>query len=303
MRKAPVNKIIPFSLVDGPGSRCAVFFQGCGFSCAYCHNPETIQICGGCGTCAAVCPAGALSLERQGMGEEGSRPGQGEEPGLTKDGAGERGFVRWDPKLCCGCDACLKACPNSSSPRIRMMTADEVMEEIRTAMPFIQGITVSGGECTLQEAFVTELFERVKALGKTTFADTNGQRDFREMEALTRVMDKAMLDVKAWDEAAHMRLTGAGNRTVLQNLSYLGELNKLYEVRTVIVPGYLPNEETVEQVSRIIREFPETRYKLIKFRRFGVRGALREQESPDDAYMEGLAALARDAGVKNVVIT
>ena len=39
--KAPVNKIIPVSVVDGPGNRTAVFLQGCNISCAYCHNPET----------------------------------------------------------------------------------------------------------------------------------------------------------------------------------------------------------------------------------------------------------------------
>ena len=36
--KAPVNKIIPVSVVDGPGNRTAVFLQGCNISCAYCHK-------------------------------------------------------------------------------------------------------------------------------------------------------------------------------------------------------------------------------------------------------------------------
>ena len=45
-RKTPgptgaVAKILPFSNVDGPGNRFAVFFQGCPFACKYCHNPET----------------------------------------------------------------------------------------------------------------------------------------------------------------------------------------------------------------------------------------------------------------------
>lgn len=286
---APVNKIIPFSVVDGPGSRFAVFFQSCGFSCAYCHNPETMRMCTGCGACMEVCPVHALR--------------RAEEEECAVSDRSSRGDLVWDPKLCCGCDACIKACPNSSSPRIRYMTVEDVLGEIQTALPFIQGITVSGGECTLQEAFVTELFGKVKELGKTAFADTNGQRDFREMEALTRVMDKAMLDVKAWDEQAHIRLTGQSNRTVLSNLEYLGSIGKLYEVRTVIVPGYLPNEETVEQVGRIIRDFPDVRYKLIRFRTFGVKGDLREQESPSEEYMEELKQLALSRGVKEVVLT
>ena len=42
-KTATINKIIPMSLVDGPGNRTAIFFQGCNFNCSYCHNPETIK--------------------------------------------------------------------------------------------------------------------------------------------------------------------------------------------------------------------------------------------------------------------
>ena len=45
--RVPVNKIIPFSSVDGPGNRTAVFVQGCNFNCHYCHNPETWKTNGG----------------------------------------------------------------------------------------------------------------------------------------------------------------------------------------------------------------------------------------------------------------
>ena len=56
--RATVNKIIPFSCVDGPGNRTAVFLQGCNFDCRYCHNPETIQTCVHCGACKSRCPYG-----------------------------------------------------------------------------------------------------------------------------------------------------------------------------------------------------------------------------------------------------
>ena len=61
--RAPVNRIVPFSSVDGPGNRTAVFLQGCNFNCRYCHNPETIRVCTHCGACVSVCPVGALRIE------------------------------------------------------------------------------------------------------------------------------------------------------------------------------------------------------------------------------------------------
>ncbi|MFQ9695604.1 MAG: 4Fe-4S cluster-binding domain-containing protein [Zhenhengia sp.] len=60
MIEGVINKIIPFSSVDGPGNRTAIFLQGCNFNCIYCHNPETIQVCTGCGRCVGSCPKDAL---------------------------------------------------------------------------------------------------------------------------------------------------------------------------------------------------------------------------------------------------
>ena len=113
-----INKIIPFSSVDGPGNRTAIFLQGCNFDCIYCHNPETINICSNCGVCKEKCPTKAIDIID--------------------------GLVTWKKDKCCNCDECIKACKNNSSPKIQKLTADEVINEISNYKPFIQGITVSG---------------------------------------------------------------------------------------------------------------------------------------------------------------
>ena len=38
--KASINSIESFGLVDGPGIRTVLFFNGCKLRCLYCHNPE-----------------------------------------------------------------------------------------------------------------------------------------------------------------------------------------------------------------------------------------------------------------------
>jgi len=40
-----INSLQTMGLVDGPGIRSVIFFQGCSLRCAYCHNPETWE-CG-----------------------------------------------------------------------------------------------------------------------------------------------------------------------------------------------------------------------------------------------------------------
>lgn len=276
MMKAPVNKIIRFSSVDGPGNRSAIFFQGCGFHCRYCHNPETINPCNGCGQCVPVCPVNALSQQGR--------------------------AIRWDSGRCIGCDRCINTCRFSSSPRIRWMSAQQVIEELAPALPFIEGITVSGGECTQQHRFLAGLFHQIHALGKTAFVDTNGQTDFRTMPGLTQAMDYAMLDIKSVDPHEHRMLTGRDNAVVLGNAQYLLEMDKLYEVRTVIVPGLLDNHRTVAAVSRMIAGYPRVHYKLLRFRSWGVRGQLAQTPSPDEALMQSLLALAQSNGAKSVTV-
>ena len=275
--KGIVNKIIPFSSVDGPRNRTSIFLQGCNFNCIYCHNPETINLCSNCGLCLLSCPTKAL----------------------TKD----NGKVLWNKANCCNCDSCIKTCNSCSSAKVQSMSADEVMEEIMNYKPFISGITVSGGECTLQEEFLVELFKRAKKENLTCFIDSNGSKDFRKMNELTELCDKVMLDVKVWDKDTHNKYIQFDNTNVLNNLEYLISIDKLYEVRTVVVPDIFNNEETVERVSKIIgKSNLNIRYKLIIFRALGVREEIKDMKSPTLDTMEQLKAIAHKNGVKDVVI-
>lgn len=45
--KIRIAGIVPDSITDGPGFRCAVFTQGCLHHCKGCHNPETWDMKGG----------------------------------------------------------------------------------------------------------------------------------------------------------------------------------------------------------------------------------------------------------------
>jgi len=277
MIKGLVNRIIPFSSVDGPGNRTAIFLQGCNFNCLYCHNPETIKLCSNCGECVSACKFGALEF---------------------KDS-----IVVWDKIACSSCDECLKVCKRSSSPKVKNMTVEDVVREIEKNKFFISGITVSGGECTLQSRFLTELFREVKKMDLTCFVDTNGSVPLWEHKELVDVMDMAMVDIKSYNNEEHKNLTGMKNTTVIENVKYLAKLNKIYEIRTVIVPELLDNYNNVDEISKLIVSLnANIRYKLIKYRPIGVRPDIINSYTPKDETMTQLGNLAKHNGCRNLVL-
>jgi pyruvate formate lyase activating enzyme len=219
-------------------------------------------------------------------------------------GAG-RGVVHWDPSLCTLCDACIKACPRFSSPRVRTMTAAEVMAEIAPSLPYIRGITVSGGECTLYPGFLRELGALAGEKGLSFFIDTNGSYDFSADPALLDRCGGVMPDIKADPdrEDEHRRVTGAAAFDLLDRVLFLGRRGKLYEVRTVVSPGLFDAAALVEKVCRRLAGLRGLRYRLIRYRPAGVRpeaaGAL---AAPDDALMAELAKIAAAAGLEAVVV-
>ena len=278
MKKAPVNKIIPFSNVDGPGNRTSIFFQGCTFNCRFCHNPETISLCRNCGACVSGCPGGALQVTG--------------------------GMVVWEAEKCLQCDRCIRVCPHLASPKVRWMTVEQVFHEVKRSAPYISGITVSGGECTMRNAFLTDLFHEVRQIGKTCLMDSNGSFDFEQDPRVLEDAEGVMLDVKAADPAWHRTLTGASETMVVKNLHYLLRTGKLFEVRTVVFPG-LPekNEQTVRFVSSVIGS--ACPYKIIRYRPYGVREAYQAElgmETTDEAEAERLAGLARSLGASKAFV-
>ena len=298
--EAVINKIIPLSVVDGPGCRTSVFVQGCNIACAYCHNPETQQLCSGCGLCVSQCPAGALSIQENG----------GETP---KENKHDR--VIWEESLCVQCDTCIRVCPSHASPKVRRMSAEDVWKEIEKNMPFIQGITVSGGECTLYPEFLTELFRRAGKSGLTCFLDSNGCVDLSQYPRLMQVTDQVMLDVKAWDHDVFGRLTGGDVSIVKKNLKYLAEHGKLFEVRLVCLDSEHEGEKRQEGVPEVDMEaviagvsrgaapyLKEFRLKLITFRQYGVTGSLKDAKSPSRERMEELKRLAVRYGFQDIQV-
>lgn len=278
--KALINRIIPFSSVDGPGNRTVIFFQGCNINCTYCHNPETRKPCRHCGVCIDHCPSNALTWDSNGR-------------------------VHYDPDICTQCDTCIRVCPYDSTPKAMEMTPEEVYQRVKKQIPFIRGITVSGGECMLQADFIKSLFQYAKKDGLTTLIDSNGTLPFSQFSELLEVTDGVMLDIKLMDEIEHKRVTESSNQEILKNAVFLAEKGKLQETRTVIVPDLYNVLENIQQLGEFLlplQKVADFQVKLIAYRPEGVRKQFAGYKVPDKEYMNSLAEHLKHQGIQQIMI-
>jgi pyruvate formate lyase activating enzyme len=277
-----LNKVLRFSTVDGPGNRFVVFVQGCNFNCVNCHNPYTIADCNHCGLCVDPCPEHALSVQ----------------PGPT---------VVVDRVACTDCDVCIEVCPFDATPLAYDASVDEIISQIRETAKFISGITVSGGEATLQPDFLFDLFSAVKGdpdlAHLTTLVDTNGSAPTALWDRLAPVMDGAMVDLKALDETAHIQLAGAPNGPALESIRHLASIDRLSEVRLLIVPGYNDDDVSINDTTSWLRSVdPDMRIVVIGFRNHGVRPGLEYLVEAGREATEHIGGLVREAGFQDVVV-
>ncbi|MDD5711419.1 MAG: glycyl-radical enzyme activating protein [Smithellaceae bacterium] len=196
-----------FCLHDGPGVRSIVFFKGCPLRCGWCQNVESwkaraeiafkAHLCINCGTCAAKCPAKAITT------------------------AGKR-----DARLCKGCFTCTDNCPSGALTRFGFSkSVDEIASELRPEFSLFAssggGVTFSGGEPTLFPEFTACLAEKLRAEGIDVVLETCGHFNREQTKPLLRQLRTILFDIKLCDEESHMLLCGSGNTVIKDNLHAL----------------------------------------------------------------------------------
>jgi pyruvate formate lyase activating enzyme len=251
-KKGIVSKILTFSCVDGPGNRVVIFLQGCNYDCITCHNPHTINHCNNCGDCVDPCPTGALTINNC--------------------------KVSWNKLLCIECDKCIDLCPSKSSPKTIDYSVKQLLELLKKHHPFLSGITISGGEATLQLSFVVELFKAIKASAQlshlTCFIDSNGNLSDHGWRKLLPYIDGAMIDLKAWQNSTHLWLVGRSNHRVIETINLLAKNGKLFEVRLLYIPGKTDLLTEIEAVSEYLSTLPE--HVIIRLNAFQHHGVIGE---------------------------
>lgn len=290
-----IFNIQKFSIHDGPGVRTNVFFKGCPLRCKWCANPESQLLkpqilyhskdCVHCGTCAAVCPERAISMDAE-------------------------GGIHVDSAKCRGCLTCVHSCPQRAlTCEGEVKSVDEVVEICMQDADFYAesggGVTLSGGEALMQPDFARALLKELKARGIHTAMETTGFAPREVFDAVTAHADLLLFDMKHWDGEKHREGTGADNALILENMRRAVAGGKTVLPRLPVIPGFNDSLEDAAGFVRRLREVGAERVQLLPFHQFGenkyaLLGRPYEYASVPALHKEELAAFRQvflDAGV------
>jgi pyruvate formate lyase activating enzyme len=156
----------------------------------------------------------------------------------------------------------------------REMSSTEILELLEKQRPYFKetgGLTVSGGEPTVQAEALVDLFIQAKARGFHVALDTNGVIYSPTVNQLYDLTDLVILDVKHIDSFWHRKVTGGSNLAVLQNAEYREKSGKPLRLRYVLVPGWTDQPEHLEQWAEYFKDFTSLeRIEVLPYHTLGV---------------------------------
>ncbi|MFX1502232.1 MAG: radical SAM protein, partial [Promethearchaeota archaeon] len=177
------------------------------------------------------------------------------------------------------------------------------------------GITVSGGEPTLQSDFLLKFLKKCKENDISTALDTCGYSSKKVYQDLLPYVDIVLFDIKVINPKQHEEYTGVSNKAILENAkwisSYVKDNGRKIWIRTPIIPHYTATEENIRGIGEFIvnelDNIPEqwdilafNKLCEIKYTRLGKTWALRDEQLMTKEEMENFLEIATSTGAKNV---
>ncbi|MDF2597058.1 MAG: pflC [Clostridia bacterium] len=186
-----------------------------------------------------------------------------------------------------GCNMCCPWCANpegiandgtviehakGSSFSYTAYTVEELVKESqRSRLLFFDGggVTLSGGEVTLQFEGVNTFLDQLKKVGIHTAIETNGSHP--RLEQLFPFIDQLMMDFKHYDNEVHQQVLGIGNRIIKENIKKAMAAHPKVLIRIPVIKGFNDSEEDINGFISFFKPYDtrHTQFEFLPYHEYG----------------------------------
>jgi pyruvate formate lyase activating enzyme len=277
-------RLIESAHLSRPEHYFSIYQSGCNFTCKKCHSWYFTQYASG------------KWMSSKGIGK------------LAGDYA--KTITYWEPReratsfhaqdLCHCCGLCV-------TEKRRSQGCPEVLEPHQVILspqgwgPARNIIAFTGGDLACQPEFYCLASEEIKGQREDLWVlfETNGYgltpKNLDRFKASG--IDAFWLDIKAYDNEVHRRLTGCSNERILQLPFEIKKRGFVLEVLSLFIPGWVEADQ-IEKIAHILNEEdPQIPYTILAF---FPEYQLKEVPSPSLKQMLDAYARVKDVGLRNV---
>ncbi|OSB09432.1 pyruvate formate-lyase-activating protein [Paraclostridium bifermentans] len=177
-----------------------------------------------------------------------------------------------------GCPLRCKYCHNRDTWDVKggtEYTTDEIIEQVKKYSSYMKfsggGLTVSGGEATLQPEFLKDLFKKAQENEIHTCLDTSGFINIDVIDPVLDYTNLVLLDLKHMVPEKCKDLVGVSIDKTLEFAKHLSDRNIPVWIRHVLVPGITDDRENLELMGKFISTLKNIdRVELLPYHTLGV---------------------------------
>jgi len=235
---------------NGTGNRMVYHLQGCDMLCPWCSNPE------------GLAPGGSLLVHQT----------------TLKDDVCPGGHIiegKLDRVDCTDCSTreCVTIHKNSglSFSCTTIDVSDIIAEADENRGLFFDGggVTLSGGEPTMQFDAVKELLQGLREIGIHTAIETNANNP--RLPELFPFIKLLIIDFKHDDDEIHTSTTGVSNQTIKANVKAALSSHPNVLIRTPLIASFNADARTIQRFVAFFQECgtATARFELLKYHEYG----------------------------------
>lgn len=186
-----------------------------------------------------------------------------------------------------------------------------VQEVLRSRAMFFDGggVTLTGGEVTLQFDALKELLTRLHAEGVSACIETNGCSP--SLPELFGLLDTLIMDVKHYDPEIHRAVTGVSCAQTFQNIRSALEAGQKLALRIPVIGGFNASAEDAEGFAQRLTELGVPgratvellayhEYGKSKYEQLGLPYRMTEQARVSKEILQRLSLRLQQAGIQMI---